>query len=320
MRIAVLDDHQQVAASSADWGELETRFGARVEFVQQHLLGDDLVARVGDADVLVAMRERTPFDAGLLARLPALRLLVTTGMANASIDVAAARAQGVTVCGTRSLPGPAAEQTWALLLAVLRQVPAADAAVRRGDWQDDVPPGGDLAGATLGLLGLGRLGQRVARVALAFEMRVLAWSQNLDPDLAQSLGVLPVAKDDLLRHSDVVSLHLRLSERTRGVVGADELALMKPTAVLVNTSRGPLVDQAALVDALRAGRLGGAGLDVFDEEPLPADHPLRSAPRTVLAPHLGYVTDRGYRLFYGDAVDDIAAWAAGAPIRLVARG
>lgn len=313
MRIAVLDDHQHVAASYADWEGL----GAEVDFVPEHLLGDALVDRIGGADVVVAMRERTPVDADLLDRLPALRLLVTTGMKNASIDVAAAHARGVTVCGTRSRPGPAAELTWALLLATMRSVPAADRAVRAGGWQDDLLPGTDLAGATLGVIGLGRLGQRVARVGLAFEMEVLAWSQHLDPEVARSHGVEPVSKEELLRRSDAVTLHLRLSERTRGVVGAAELALMKPTAVLVNTSRGPLVDESALLAALHAGAIGGAGLDVYDEEPLPGDHPLRSAPRTVLTPHLGYVTDEGYRLFYGDAVDDVAAWVAGEPVRLL---
>lgn len=316
MRIAVLDDHQRVAAAYADWDSL----GATVDFVQEHLLGDALVERIGGADVVVAMRERTPFGRARLERLPRLRLLVTTGMANAAIDVAAAADHGITVCGTRSLPGPAAELTWALLLATMRRVPAADRAVRDGGWQDDLLPGADLAGATLGVVGLGRLGQRVARVALAFEMEVLAWSQHLDHDVARGLGVTPVAKEELFTRSDAVTLHLRLSERTRGIVGAAELALMRRTAVLVNTSRGPLVDEGALLDALHAGRLAGAGLDVYDAEPLPADHPLRSAPRTVLTPHLGYVTDGGYRVFYGDAVEDVAAWAAGTPVRVVSPG
>jgi phosphoglycerate dehydrogenase-like enzyme len=314
MRIVVLDDYQQVAASYADWGGL----GAEVDFVAEHLTGDQLLARLDGAEVVVAMRERTAFDAEVLAGLPALRLLVTTGAANASIDVAAARAQGVVVCGTRSLPGPAAELTWALLLAVLRDVPHADRELHAGRWQDDVLPGADLAGQTLGLLGLGRLGTRVARVGLAFEMEVLAWSENLDQDHARSLGVEPAAsKDDLLTRADAVSLHLRLSDRTRGIVGERELGLMKPSAVLVNTSRGPLVDKAALVAALRDGRIAAAGLDVYDEEPLPPDHPLRGLDNVVLTPHTGYVTTGGYRLFYGDVVEDIAAWQAGTPLRVL---
>jgi phosphoglycerate dehydrogenase-like enzyme len=310
----VLDDWQRCAASYAEWD----RLGSDVDFVHEHLLGDALVERIGDAEVVVVMRERTPFDAALLSRLPELRLLVTTGAANASIDVAAAQRQGVTVCGTRGLPGPAAEMTWALILALLRQVPHADATVRAGGWQDTV--GTDLAGATLGLVGLGRLGSRVARVGLAFGMEVLAWSQNLDPALARERGVEPVSKDELLARADIVSLHLRLSDRTRGIVGAAELRAMQRSAYLVNTSRGPLVDEAALLDALHRGEIAGAGLDVYDEEPLPDGHPLRTAPQVVLTPHLGYVTDGGYRLFYGDAVDDIASWADGSPLRVVTAG
>ena len=314
MKVVVLDDYQRCASRFAPWDEL----GCEVAYVHEHLLGDALVDVLAGADVVVAMRERTPFDAELLERLPALRLLVTTGASNASIDVAAATRLGVTVCGTRSLPGPAAELTWALILALLRQVPESDAGLRAGEWQHTV--GTDLAGATLGLLGLGRLGQRVARVATAFEMEVLAWSQNLDPEVARSHGVTPVGKDELLARSDVVSLHLRLSDRTRGLVGERELAAMRRTAYLVNTSRGPLVDEKALVAALHAGEIAGAGLDVYDVEPLPRDHPLRSTPNTVLTPHTGYVTDGGYRLFYGDAVEDIVAWRDGAPLRVVTAG
>jgi phosphoglycerate dehydrogenase-like enzyme len=310
-QVVVLDDYQHVAATCADWSAVD----GGVRFVHEHVVGDELVEVLRDATVVVAMRERTPFDAGLLGRLERLQLLVTTGGANASIDVAAAARNGVTVCGTRSLPSPAAELTWALLLALVRRVPESDRDVRDGRWQTTV--GDDLAGRTLGVVGLGRLGQRVARVALAFDMEVLAWSQNLDPHTAHAQGVQPTSKDDLLRRADVVSLHLRLSDRTRGVIGARELDLMKPTAYLVNTSRGPLVDEAALVEALSSGTIAGAGLDVYDEEPLPAGHPLLTAPRTVLAPHLGYVTSGGYAVFYGDAVEDVAAWQAGAPVRVI---
>jgi len=286
-----------------------------VRFVHEHVEGAALVTLLADAEVVVAMRERTVFGAGLLGRLPRLRLLVTTGASNASIDVASATRQGVLVCGTRSLPSPAAEMTWALLLALVRQVPEADRELRRGGWQTTV--GTELAGKTFGVLGLGRLGQRVTRVAQAFEMQVLAWSQHLDPELARELGAEPVTKEQLFSRSDVVSVHLRLSDRTRGVVGAGELASMRPTAYLVNTSRGPLVDETALLEALRSGAIAGAGLDVFDREPLPPDHPLRRAPRTVLSPHLGYVTDGSYALFYGDAVDDVVAWQAGEPVRAI---
>ena len=310
-QVVVLDDYQHVAAESADWSAIDSE----VRFVHEHVVGDELVDVLAEATVAVAMRERTPFDAALLARLPRLRLLVTTGGANASIDVAAAARHGVTVCGTRSLPSPAAEMTWALLLALVRQVPRSDRDVREGRWQTTT--GDDLAGRTLGVVGLGRLGRRVARVALAFDMEVLAWSQNLDPDAARAQGVQPTDKDDLLTRADVVSLHLRLSDRTRGVIGVRELDLMKPTAYLVNTSRGPLVDETALIGALSSGAIAGAGLDVYDEEPLPPGHPLLTAPRTVLSPHLGYVTTGGYAVFYGDAVDDVVAWQAGAPVRVI---
>lgn len=311
VRVVVLDDYQHVAAGSANWSAVS----GEVSFVHEHLVGEELVDVLSEAEVVVAMRERTAFDTALLGRLDRLRLLVTTGGANASIDVSAAARQGVTVCGTRSLPGPAAEMTWALLLALVRRVPQSDRDVREGRWQTTM--GSDLADRTLGVIGLGRLGQRVARVGLAFDMRVLAWSQNLDRSTATALGVAPVSKDELLERSDVVSLHLRLSDRTRGIIGARELGLMKPSAYLVNTSRGPLVDEAALVDALTSGTIAGAGLDVFDEEPLPAGHPLLSAPGTVLSPHLGYVTEGGYDVFYGDAVEDIVAWQAGQPVRVI---
>lgn len=315
----MLDDYQHVARDSADWGSLPE--GVAVDVVHQHLTGAALRGALAGAEVVVAMRERTVFDAALLAELPDLRLVVTTAMANAAIDLDACRERGVVVCGTRMVVPGTAEMTWALLLALLKQVPRLDAGVRAGAWQQRLDRtsgiGGDLAGSVLGVVGLGKLGQRVARVAQAFDMQVLAWSQHLDHDLARRLGVEPTTKDDLLARSDAVTLHLVLSERTRGVIGARELSLMKPGALLVNTSRGPLVDEAALLEALRSGRLGGAGLDVYDVEPLPDHHPLRSAPRTVLTPHVGYVTEDTYTAFYGDAVEDVAAWLAGAPVRVL---
>jgi phosphoglycerate dehydrogenase-like enzyme len=312
-RVVVLDDYQDVARQFGPWSDLGPQL--ELDVVTAHLTGSELLNSLAGAEVVVAMRERTAFDRTLLGALPDLRLLVTTGMGNAAIDMAAAAELGITVCGTGLLASPTAELTWGLVLALARRLPAEDASMRRGEWQLGV--GTELAGKTFGVIGLGRLGQRVARVAQAFEMGVLGWSQNLDPDLARSLGVEPVSKAELLRGSDVVSLHLRLSDRTRGIIGAADLALMRPSAYLVNTSRGPLVDTDALLAALNDGRIAGAGIDVYDEEPLPREHPLRSAPRTVLTPHVGYVTDGTYQVFFTEAVADIAAWLAGAPLRVL---
>jgi phosphoglycerate dehydrogenase-like enzyme len=314
LRIAVLDDHQSVSGRFADWSRLPVP--ADVVAFSDHLADEDAVAeRLAPFDVVVAMRERTPFPRTLLERLPRLRLLVTTGARNAAIDVAAARDLGIPVCGTGGHAPGTAELTWALILAVARQVPREDAAVRAGHWQTTV--GTDLAGATLGIVGLGRLGSRVARIGQAFDMDVVAWSAHLTDERAAEVGVRRVGKDELFATADVVTLHVVLSERTRGLVGAAELGRMKPAAILVNTSRGPVVDEAALVDALTAGRLAGAGLDVFDREPLPPESPLRRAPRTVLTPHIGYVTRATYEVFYRDAVDDVVAFLAGTPVRVL---
>ena len=311
MKITLLDDYQDMALEMGPWDRLD----AEVVALHGHLLGDELVTELAGSDVVVAMRERTPFDRALFDRLPDLRLLVTTGMLNASIDLDAARDRGVLVCGTRSRQAGPAELTWALVLAVTRRVAQEDAAVRAGGWQTTIGP--ELSGRTLGVLGLGRLGSIVAGYGRAFGMRVLGWSSNLDPGRARELGVEPVALDDLLTRSDVASVHLKLSDRTRGLLGARELDLIGPRGYLVNTSRGPIVDEAALVEALRTGRIGGAGLDVFDVEPLPADHPLRTVPRAVLTPHLGYVALDAYRVFYAEAVEDITAWLAGQPVRVL---
>ncbi len=312
MRIAVLDDYQQVAHRYADWASL----GAPIVFLEEPLPDDDaVVAALAGCDVVVAMRERTAFTAERFARLPDLRLLVTTGRQNAAIDLAAARAHGVVVCGTDSPASATPELTWALILALVRNVTEEDARLRAGGWQRTV--GADLAGQRLGVVGLGRLGAQVATIGAAFGMDVVAWSQHLDPDVARGFGVTPLDKEDLFATSDVVTVHYKLSERSRGIVGRDDIARMKPTAYLVNTSRGPLVDTAALLEALHAGTIAGAGLDVYDDEPLPADHPLRSAPCTVLTPHLGYVTHGTYEVFYRQAVEDVAAWAAGRPLRLL---
>ena len=274
-----------------------------------------LAGRLSPFDVVVAMRERTPFPRSLLERLPNLRLLVSTGVRNKSIDVAAANQRGVTVCSTGALTHPAVELTWGLVLACVRQIPQEDAAVRAGGWQHTV--GGDLDGATLGVLGLGRLGERVARIGQAFGMDVIAWSQNLTDERAAEVGARRVAKEELFATADVVTVHLVLSDRTRGLVGRGELALMKPTAVLVNTSRGPIVEEDALVEALREQRIAGAGLDVFDTEPLPVEHPLRELRRAVLTPHVGFGTRRSLEIYHREAVEDVLAWQAGAPIRVM---
>jgi phosphoglycerate dehydrogenase-like enzyme len=313
MRIAILDDYQHAALASAYWATL----GAdEVTPFHGHIADTaDLAAQLRQFDVVVAMRERTPFDSERLRLLPSLKLLVTTGMANASIDLAAARAAGVTVCGTRGSAGAAAELTWALILSLARHVPAEDARIRAGGWQHTL--GFGLRGRTLGIVGLGNLGRQVATVGRAFGMEVVAWSQQLTAAAADAAGVTRITKDELFGSSDVVTIHYKLSPRSAGLVGAHEIGLMKPTAYLVNTSRGPIVDTDALLVALRTGAIAGAALDVYDEEPLPAGHPLRNAPRTVLTPHIGYVSDDGYRVFYGEAVEDIAAFAAGRPVRVL---
>ena len=313
MRVAVLDDYQGVARSHADWDQLH---GVTVEYFADHVSdADTLVARLTPFDVVVAMRERTPFPRTILERLPNLRLLVTTGPFNAAIDVEAAREGGVTVCGTGGTLWNTSELTWALILATARSLPAEDAAIRAGGWQRTV--GRTLHGATLSVLGLGNLGSVVARLGLAFGMEVVAWSPNLTAERCGTVGVALVERDELFRRADVLTVHLKLSPRSAGLVGARELEMMKPTALLINTSRGPIVEETALASALERGALAGAGLDVFSVEPLPADHPLRHAPNTVLSPHLGYVTEDCYRIFYGDAVEDIVAWQSGNPIRVI---
>jgi phosphoglycerate dehydrogenase-like enzyme len=312
VRVAVLDDYQGVALSLGPWQTLD----ASVSVFRDHVADDDrLVSRLEGFEVVVAMRERTPFTRSRLERLPDLRLLVTTGMANAAIDLDAARERGVLVCGTGGLASATVELTWALILAVARHVCAEDRRVRGGGWQHAL--GFELAGRTLGVVGLGRLGSRVAAIGQAFEMPVIAWSQNLDAERAASLGVEAVTRQELFARADVVTVHLRLSDRTRGLIGAAELARMNASAVLVNTSRGPIVDERALLAALEAGTIAGAGLDVFDVEPLPVGHPLRSAPNTVLTPHIGYVSRGSYEIYYREAVQDIAAWMAGEPVRVL---
>jgi phosphoglycerate dehydrogenase-like enzyme len=305
-----LDDYQDVALTVADWGRLD------VESIRWHIDPEDaLVDALRDFEVVVVMRERTPMTASLLARLPKLRLLVTTGMRNASIDLAAAAEHGIVVCGTASHSEPPVELTWALILGLARHVVTENNALRAGKWQ--VTVGADLAGRTLGLVGLGKIGSRVAAIGRAFGMNVLAWSQNLTPERAEAAGATLVSKDELLAASDFVSVHVVLSDRTRGLLDADALARMKPTAYLINTSRAAVVDQQALITALDEGRIAGAGLDVFDVEPLPERHPFRKLPNVLATPHLGYVSERNYAGYFREAVEDIEAFLAGSPIRVL---
>ncbi len=310
----VLDDYQGVAVSYADWGRLGE---VSVETVREPLADDDaVVSALAGAEIVVAMRERTPFTAERLARLPGLRLLVTTGMRNASIDLAACAELGIAVCGTPSSPTPPVELTWALILGLARHVVDESVGLRSdGPWQRSV--GTDLAGATLGLVGLGKIGSRVAAVGRAFGMDVVAWSPHLTEERAAAAGARLVAKRDVFAAGDVVSVHLVLSQATRGIVGPAELGAMRPTAYLVNTSRAGLVDSTALLTALDAGTIAGAGLDVYDEEPLPPGHVLRQHPRVLATPHLGYVTHANYTTFFGGVVEDIEAWLRGAPVRVL---
>jgi phosphoglycerate dehydrogenase-like enzyme len=318
IRVAVLDDYQGRAHEFADWRSLGP--DVHVEFLHDPVAPEDLVARLAGVQVIVAMRERTRFPAPILAGLSDLQLMVTTGMGNAAIDLPTLRARGIPLCGTGFAPPPAgipstAEVAWALILAVTKRVVIEDEALRAGRWQLGIP--GTLAGATLGLAGLGNLGAAMIGPARAFGMNVIAWSEHLSHERTEQLGVARVSKRDLLAASDVLSIHLVLSERTRGLFGADELSQMKETAILINTSRGPIVDQAALVSALHGATIAGAGLDVYDTEPLPGGHPLTRLGNVVLLPHLGYVTEPGLRTMYQQVVQDIAAWQAGEPIRRI---
>jgi len=316
LRCAVLDDYQGAAQRYADWTPLEGRVA--VEVFREHLDNEDaLAAALRDFDIVMLMRERTPFPRTLIERLPGLRLLSTTGARNASVDVAACRDHGVVFCGTRSSGHAAAELTWALILAQLRHLPLENGNLRAGGaWQST--EGLELAGRRLGVIGLGRLGIAVAKVGKAFGMDVMAWSRNLDDARCAEAGAVRAGDlRELLAESDIVTLHLPLNEDSRGMIGAGELRSMKRDAFLVNTSRGPIVDEAALVRALREGWIAGAALDVFDQEPLPADHPLRTLPNVLATPHIGYVTAEAYRLFYADAVENIVAWLDGKPLRVI---
>lgn len=316
MKLAIIDDYQNAALASADWTALDGRVAISV-FGDLAPERDALIERLRPFEAILCMRERTRFDAATLAALPHLRLLVTTGMRNAAIDLAAAQAQGVVVCGTHAGSAPAAEMTWALLLAAIRHLPDEAQALRAGrPWQTTL--GRELAGRRLGVVGLGKLGSKVARYAQAFDMSVMAWTRSDLAARCAALGVEPAASlDDLLRSCDVVSLHATLTPQSRGMIGARELALMKQGAILVNTARGPLVDEAALVAALAARADLTAALDVFDVEPLPRDHPLRRLPNVVASPHLGYVTQETYRAWHEDAVAAVDAFLRGAPVRVL---
>ena len=314
VQAAILDDYQNIAKPLIARRDVPDNLEIKV--FHDHLTDEDALAdRLREFEVVCVMRERTPFRRGLLERLPNLRLLVTSGMRNASIDMTAAAERGVTVCGTPSVGGPTAELAWGLIIGLLRHIPREDRATREGRWQETV--GGGLLGKTLGVAGLGKLGARVARVGLAFEMDVIAWSQNLTAERCREVGATRVSKEELLSRSDILTIHLVLSDRTRGLLGAAELATMKPTAVLVNTSRGPIVDEKALVEALERGTIAGAGLDVYDTEPLPLDHPLRSCGNTVITPHLGYVEEANYGAYFDGYLAAVRGYLDGSPVNVV---
>ncbi|WP_424813811.1 D-2-hydroxyacid dehydrogenase family protein [Roseococcus sp. YIM B11640] len=312
-RLAILDDYQDVTLKLGPWDRLP---GIEKTVFRDTLADQEaLIRRLLPFDAILAMRERTPFDRALIERLPNLKLLITTGERNRGIDAAACAERGVTFCGTPSFGAPTVEITWGLILSLARRLMTEAASLRAGAWQSGL--GTTLEGKTLGVVGLGKLGSKVARVGQALGMKVIAWSTNLTDERAAAEGAVRVDKSTLFAEADVVTLHLILSDRSRGIVGSDDLARMKPSAFLVNTSRGPLVDQAALIAALKEGRIAGAGIDVFDIEPVPAGHPLLSAPNTVLTPHLGYSTEENYRAYFNGAVEVIEAYQAGTPIRVI---
>jgi len=314
MRIAFLDDYQDCAGEYGDWGPL----GQDVEIVSftDHLADADAVAeRLKDFEIVCAMRERTPFPRSQIEKLPNLKLLITSGMRNLSIDYAACSDQGITLCGTPSVGAPTADLAWGLMLGLARQIPQEDRRVRGGGWQETIGIG--MAGKTLGIIGLGKLGGTVAKIGLAFGVNVIAWSQNLTDERCKEVGATLVSKEDLMRQSDFISIHLILSDRTRGIVTAADLALMKPTAFLVNTARGPLVDEDVLAKVLENGGIAGAGLDVFGVEPLPADHPFRKLENTIITPHLGYVEQNNYRAYFKGYAEAIRGFMDGAPVNVL---
>src|SRR6516225_8491944 len=315
IRCAILDDYQDVALKLADWGKVKDR--VEIKVFREHLGGSGkVIAALQGFEIIVAMRERTAFPKQVLDALPELKLLITTGMRNASIDTAAAKARGITVCGTGTFGNPTSGVAIGLMLELTRRIGFENARLHAGAlWQTTI--GRDLEGMTLGILGLGKLGTRTASIAKAFGMKVIAWSQNLTAEKCAAAGADYVSKEDLFRQADFITIHLVLSQRTRGLVGTREFALMKPSAYIINTSRGPIIDEAAVLAALREKRIAGAGLDVFDIEPLPIDHPLRKMDNVVLTPHLGYVAIQNYRAYFAGVVDDIRAFLDGKPVRVL---
>jgi phosphoglycerate dehydrogenase-like enzyme len=317
-RLAILDDYQGAVLERGPWERLP---GLEKTVFQDTITDQDaLVARLLPFDAILAMRERTPFNRALIERLPNLKLLMTTGERNRGIDASACAERGIVFSGTSSFGAPTVDITWGLILNTMRGLAQQEANLRAGKWQQMLAAGHlgrTVEGKTLGVVGLGKLGSRVAKIGAAFGMKVIAWSQNLTAEAAAAAGATLVTKAELFAQADVITLHLILSDRSRGIVGAAELGAIKPSAVIVNTSRGPLIDQPALLAALHEGRIAGAGIDVFDVEPLPADHPLLSAPRTVLLPHLGYVSEENYHAYFHGAVEAIEAFQAGAPIRVI---
>jgi len=314
LKLAILDDYQGTAKYLGDWSSLPP--GTNVQFFQDHIANEDkLVERLKDFDMVMGMRERTPFTRSILSRLPKLRLLMTTGLRNASFDMEAASDMGIPVCGASGAGEGPTELTWGLILSLLRHIHEEDKRSREGSWGTTVGVG--LKGKTLGLIGLGHIGSLVAKVGKAFDMNIIAWSQNMTAERAKECDATLVDKETLFRESDVVSVHLVLSDRSRGLVGAAELELMKSTAFLVNISRGPIVDEKALIDVLERKAIAGAALDTFDVEPLPLSHPLFKTPNTLICPHLGYVTEEGYRAFYSGVIENVRAFLSGEPIRVI---
>ncbi len=315
LRCAILDDYQNVALKFADWSSLKDQIDITV-FDKPFTSSDEAVRALQDFEIVCAMRERTPFGHEVLTALPKLKLLLTSGMRNASFDLDTAKERGVTVCGTGGVGNATAGLTIGLMLELTRKIGFENARMHAGEqWQTTM--GQDVEGMTLGVVGLGKLGTKVATIAKALGMKVIAWSQNLTPEACAAAGVTYATKDELFATADIVTVHVILSKRTRGLITRDDLARMKPTSYLVNTARGPIVDETALLDVLQRRTIAGAGLDTFSQEPLPLDHPLRKLDNVVLTPHLGYVTENNYRRYYGDMVEDIAAWLSGAPVRVM---
>jgi len=314
MRLAILDDFENVALELAPWEQLDPKI--KIDVFKDHLVKEDvLVDRLLPYDIVVIMRERTPFPRSLIKRLSNLKLLVTSGRVNRAIDLAACKENAIVVCGTESSKNAPAELTWGLIISLMRRISQANRSIREGRWGDGI--GNGLHGKVLGIMGLGKLGTQVARVGLAFGMQVIAWSQNLTSEKAAGVGAVRVEKDSLFSASDVISIHLVLSERTRGLIGAHEIGLMKPSAYIVNTSRGPIIQETALIEALEKGSIAGAGLDVYDQEPLSSDHPYVSLPNTVLTPHVGYVTKESFKTYFSQALEDVTAWLEGRPVRVL---